>query len=114
MRILPDHPLSRRQLIKRSINLIENKKTLQTYLAVQQLQQSTLPGAVRPDQSQPGVQIDTEFQVFIDPGGVVGILEADVLHHDNRRRNRATAREIKRDYFIVGHFLGQALSNHFG
>lgn len=90
------------------------KKTLKTHLAVQQLQQCTLPGTVRPHQGQPGIQIDPELQILVDPRRVVGIPEADVLHHDDGRWDGAAAREIERDYLIVGDFLGQALGHHLG
>ena len=50
-----------------------------TYIAVDELEKSGLPSSVGTDQSQPGVEVEAEFEVLVDPGGLVVVSETDVL-----------------------------------
>ena len=50
-----------------------------TYIAVDELEKSGLPSSVGTDQSQPGVKVEAEFEVLVDPGGFVVVSETDVL-----------------------------------
>ena len=50
-----------------------------TYIAVDELEKSGLSSSVGTDQSQPGVEVEAEFEVLVDPGGLVVVSETDVL-----------------------------------
>lgn len=74
----------------------------------------SLTGTVRADQRQPGVQIDTELQIAIDPRRIVAVPERDVLHHDHRRWQFAARREVERNRLLLHHLVGQTAGDHFG
>ena len=53
-----------------------------TYIAVDELEKSGLSSSIGTDQSQPGVEVEAEFEVLVDPGGLVVVSETDVLKKD--------------------------------
>jgi len=56
------------------------------YLSEDQFQECGLSGSVRPDQGQPGVEIESELQVPVDPWRLVVVPETDVLLMDNEKK----------------------------
>lgn len=84
-----------------------------TYISIQQLQESGFSSTIRSDESQPRVQVNTEFQILVNIRPIVTVLETHILYHDDRGRHLPAAREIEVKYFITDYLLGQALSHHF-
>lgn len=65
------------------------------HLSGNQLQECRFSGAVRSNQSDFGVQIDAEIDIFVDERFTGRITEADVLYHDDGGRQGAAVREVE-------------------
>lgn len=81
-------------------------------LAAQKLEKRGFASTVRSDERETCVEVDTELQVLVDVRRCVVVTEADVLDHDDRRRNRSARWKVEIQHLVVGRLLSQSRRDH--
>ena len=81
-------------------------------LAVDELEERGLAGAVGSDEGDARVQIDAEVERLVDGLGVVLVLEGDLLHAEHGRRYLAAVGKRERERLVGDDALGEAAVDH--
>ena len=77
---------------------------IHTYLSIDKLEQGGFSSAIGSHKCHSRFQINTKVNIPIDKGLVGTVLEANMLYHDDRRRNVTTIGKSERDNLYIKKF----------